>query len=285
MNLKLIFAASLVATFVAWYLCSLIPGRTPRGILRATLIALLCSPGIIVGHGFAVVPSLFALSVQPSIFALGPMLVVWIIALGVIFGVPALRNHRSAWPPSAEEIFLRAYTAKFVFFGIVAAVLMLALIYADQRRALWVVALKYGLFFGGAVVNLTLCYWATRAKQAKPFVTPLLFAAPTLLATAPTVPFMWYGGGAIGGLVGSGRQRIASWVSLGVFALLLANALFRTYLAATAASHVTIGGGVAGNAAMATLYAVVGIVAWGTLRRRARAESSSITSQQDDDGV
>ena len=60
MSLKLIFAASLVATFVAWYVFSLIPGRTPRGILRATFIALLCSPGIIVGHGFAVVPSLFA---------------------------------------------------------------------------------------------------------------------------------------------------------------------------------------------------------------------------------
>ena len=104
MNLKLIFAASLVATFVGWYVCSLAPGRTLRGILRATLIALLCSPGIIVGHGFAVVPSLFALYVQPSIFTLGPLLVVWVIALGIIFGVPPLRNHRSAWLPSAKDI-------------------------------------------------------------------------------------------------------------------------------------------------------------------------------------
>jgi len=31
---------------------------------------------------------------------------------------------------------------------------MLALIYSDQRRALWVVALKFGLFFAGAVFNL-----------------------------------------------------------------------------------------------------------------------------------
>jgi len=53
LSLKLIFAVSLVATFVAWYVGSLIPGRTPRGITRATFIALLCSPGIIVGHGFA----------------------------------------------------------------------------------------------------------------------------------------------------------------------------------------------------------------------------------------
>jgi len=278
MSLELIFAASLVTTFVAWYVCSLIPGRTPRGILRATFIALLCSPGIIIGHGFAVVPSLFALYVQPSIFTLGPMLVVLVIALGIIFGVPALRNHGSAWPPSAEDIFLRAYAPKFGFFGIVSAVLMLALIYTDQQRAIWVIVLKYGLFFAGAVINLTLCYWAARVKQARPFLTPFFFAAPLLLATAPTVPFMWYGGGAIGGLIGSGRQRIAAWVSLSVFALLSANSTFRIYLAATAPSHVTIGGGVAGNAVMAVVFAAVGFVACWTLRRHGRAESRIIIS-------
>ena len=275
MSLELIFAASLVAAFVAWYAFGMIPVRALRCILRATFIALLCSPGIIVGHGFAVVPSLFALYVQPTIFTLGPMLVGWIIALGIIFGIPVLRNHRSAWPPSAEDIFLRAYAPKFVFFGVVVAALMLALIYSDQRRALWVVALKYGLFFAGAVFNLTLCYWATREKQARPFLTPLFFSVPTLLATAPTVPFLWYGGGAIGGLIGSGRQRIAAWISLGVFALLFANAMFRIYLAATAPSHVTIGGGVAGNAAMAAVFAGIGIAAWWALRRRAQTESST----------
>jgi len=270
MSPELTFAASLVAVFFSWYICSLIPGRTLRGILRAAFIALLCSPGILIGHGFAVVPSLFALYVQPSIFTLGPMLVVWIIALGIIFSVPALRNHRSAWPPSAEDIFLRAHALKFFFFGVVAAALMLALIYSGQQRALWVVALKYGLFFAGAVFNLTLCYWATRAKQARPFLTPLFFSAPALFATAYTVPFMWYGAGATGGLIGSGRQHIAAWVSLSVFALLFANAMFRIYLAATAAPHVTIGGGVAGNAAMAAVYAGVGITAWLKLRRNAR---------------
>jgi len=278
MSLKLIFAASLISTFVAWYVCCLIPGRTPRGILRATFIALLCSPGIIVGHGFAVVPSLFALYVQPSIFTLGPMLVVLIITLGIIFGVPALRNHSSAWPPTAEDIFLRAYAPKFVFFGIVSAVLMLALIYTNQQRAMWVISLKYGLFFAGALINLTLCYWATRVKQARPLLTPLFFAAPALLMTAPTVSFMWYGGGAIGGLIGSGRQRIAAWVSLCVFALLSINSTFRIYLAATAQSHVTIGGGVAGNAVMAVVFAAVGLLACWRLRRHVRTESRTTIS-------
>jgi len=272
MNLALIFAASLVATFLAWTICGLIPGPVLRGILRATVVALFCSPGIIIGHGLAVVPSLFALYVQPSIVTLTPMLVVWFIALGVIFGVPALRNHRSEWPPSGKDIFLKTYAPKFFFFGVVAAALMLALMHTDQRLALWAVVLKYGLFFTGAVINLTLCYGAIRAKQASPFLTPLLFSAPAFFVTAPIVSFMWYGGGAIGGLIGNGRQRIAAWVSLGVFIPLCTYATFRIYLAATAAPHVKIGGGVAGNAAMAAVFAGVGIVAWWMLRRHARDE-------------
>ncbi|MCK5363967.1 MAG: hypothetical protein KAR22_13410 [Gammaproteobacteria bacterium] len=268
MSLTLIFAASLVATFALWYVCSVIPGRIPRGVARATTIALLCSPGILVGHGFAVVPSLFALRVQPSIFTLASMLAVWIIALGVVFGVTALRNHRSPWPPSAEELFLTAYPAKFVFFGFIAAVVLRALIFANQQHAVWITVVKYGLFFGAAVVNMTLCQWATCRKQARPLVVPLAFAVPALLAASPTAPFVWYAGGAIGGLIGSGRRRIAAWVALSVFVYLLANALFRTYLAATAASHVVIQGGVSGNAAMAAVYAVAGIGAWWLLSRR-----------------
>ena len=230
------------------------------------------------------VPSLFALYAQPSIFTLGSILVVWIIALGIIFGVPALRNHRGAWPPTVEDLFLSAHAPKFVFFGIIAAVLMLALIYSDQRHALWVVVLKYGLFFAGAVVNLLLCYWATRVKQAGAFLTPLFFAAPSLLVTAPIVSLMWYGGGVIGGLSASGRQHIAAWVSLGVCGLLFANSIFRIYLAATAPSHVTIGGGVAGNAVMAAVFAGLGIVAWWMLSRPSRAKSNTSTSCQDERG-
>jgi hypothetical protein len=126
-----------------------------------------------------VVPSLFALYVQPSIFMLGPMLIVWVIALGTLFSFSALRNYNSAWPLSVEDIFLEAYALQFVFFGVVAAVLMLALIYSDPRRTLWVAALKYGLFFTGSMVNQTLCYWTSRAKQASPFLTPLFFRPHT----------------------------------------------------------------------------------------------------------
>lgn len=273
MNLAFILAASLVATFVAWYGCGAIPGRIPRGIVRATILALLCSPGILIGHGFAVVPSLVALYAQPSIFTLGAMLVVWVIALGVVFAVPALRDHRSAWPPPAQDVFLGAHVAKFVFFGIVAGLLMRALLESDYTPVSWVEALKYALFFAGAVLNLALCYWATRVKQASPFLTPVYYAAPVFLVAGPTVPFLWYGGGAVGGLAASGRNRVAAWIAFGVFGLLSANAIYRTYLAANAPGHVKIGGGVAGNAAMAAVFAGTGVVAWWMLQRHARANS------------
>ena len=275
MNLTFIYAASLTATFVAWYLCILVPAGIPRGILRATIIAFLCSPGILVGHGIGVAPTLFALYAQPSMFTFGSILIVWIIALGVIFGVPALRNDRSAWPPSVDDIFLNAHMVKFIFFGVVAATLMQALIFADQRREIWQVAIRYGLFFAGAFLNLALCYWATRSKHANPLVTPVLFSAPALLVAAPPLALMWYGGGAIGGLIGDGKQRLACWVSFGVFSLLFANSAYRVYAAAVAPAHVTIGGGVAGNAAMAAVFVVLGIVPWLVLQRQSRPKANA----------
>ena len=275
MNLTLIFAASLIAAFVAWYLCNIIPARIPRGILRATIISLLCSPGILIGHGFGVAPTLFALYVQPSIFTFGSMLIIWIIALGVIFGVPALRTAQNEWPPSAADIFLRAYIVKFAFFGVVAATMMQAFILTDQWREFWLVALRYGLFFAGALFNLALCYWATRSKQANALLTPMLFAAPALLVAAPTLALMWYGGGAVGGLVGDRRPRGACWISLGVFSLLFANSAYRVYAAAVAPAHVTIGGGVAGNAVMAVVFAVLGVAPWLVLWRQHRAKASA----------
>ena len=85
---------------------------------------------------------------------------------------------------------------------------------------------------------------------------------------------MWYGAGAIGGLMGSGKHRIAAWIALGVFGLLSLNSMFRIYLAATAAPHVKIGGGVTGNAAMAARFALLAVVPWWTLNRRAQTEAN-----------
>ncbi len=285
MSLIFIYAASLAVTFVAWYLCLLIPNRPARGVIRAAVIALLCSPGIIVGHGVGVAPTVVALYVQPFIFTYVPILIVWVIALGVIFGVPALRNDRSQWPPSAKDIFLDFYAVKLALIGLVTAMLMYSLIYADQRHDLWVEPLKYMLFFSAAIVNLTLCYGATRTKQAKPLVVPLFFSAPVLLVSPPNVALMWYGGGAIGGLIGSGQQRVAVWIALGVFGLLSFNSTFRIYLAATAQPHVTIGGGIAGNAAMAALFAALAVVPWWMFRRRAQGSAKTARSEQDQTGV
>ena len=86
---------------------------------------------------------------------------------------------------------------------------------------------------------------------------------------------LWYGGGAIGGLIGDGQQRRACWMSFGVFSLLFANSAYRVYAAAVAPAHVTIGGGVAGNAVMAAVFVVLGIAPWLILRRQCRPEASA----------
>lgn len=268
MNFALAAAASLAAALAGWYLLGLVDARVPRGVLRASVVALLCSPGILIGHGFAVVPSLVALAVQPSVYTLVPMLAVWLGALGAVFGVSALRDARSTWPPSVEGALLAAYPVKFVLLGVVATALMLALSYQHPSVA-WKSLLRYGVFLAGAALNLVLCYHAVRARRARPYLVPLAFTGPAFLGMSPVVPAFWYAGGVAGSLLASGRRRSAAAVAGGAFALLAANALFRVYLAATAAPHVTIGGGVAGNLAIAALFAVAGAASWRVLARRA----------------
>jgi hypothetical protein len=274
MELVLLYAASLIATFIGWYLCVKISRPIPRGVLRATIIAFFCSPGILIGHGIGVAPTLFALFVQPPIYTLVSMLIVWVIALAVIFAVPALRHDRSKWPPTIETVFLNAYLVKFVFFGVVTAALLQATIFADRSYGVWIEVVKFGIFFAAAVINCVLCYWIVRRRQANPFFTPLLFASPSLLVSAPTVALMWYGGGAFGGLIGSGRQRAACWLAFIVFSLLAVNSVNRIFAAANAPAHVTIGGGVAGNAALAAVFAILAIAPWVLYRLRQKRERS-----------
>ena len=67
--LLLLYAASVVGAFIGWYACGPIKATSVRCVARAGLIAFLCAPGVLVGHGIGVVPTLFALTVQPP-FAL-----------------------------------------------------------------------------------------------------------------------------------------------------------------------------------------------------------------------
>ena len=100
--LVLIYAASLAAAFVAWYFCLLIPNRWARGLLRAAFVGVLCAPGVLIGHGVAPAPMLFALYAQPFIFNFALISFAWIVASAIILGVPALRNDPGRWPPSTS---------------------------------------------------------------------------------------------------------------------------------------------------------------------------------------
>ena len=104
MNLLLLYAASVIGAFIGWYACGPIKTRSVRCVARAGLIAFLCAPGVVVGHGIGVVPTLFALIVQPP-FALISIGITWLIALVPVFGVPALREHKNEDGGYREWVF------------------------------------------------------------------------------------------------------------------------------------------------------------------------------------
>jgi hypothetical protein len=265
--LLLIYAASEVGAFIGWYACGPIKATSLRGIARAFLIAFLCAPGVLVGHGIGVAPTLFALIVQAP-FTLISIAITWLIALGLIFGIPAARTHQNRWPPSVHELFIEGYIVKFLLFGLIHGMLLVSVLYADETRYGLMQGIGYVLFFAGAAFNFMLCFHAVTSKNANPYLVPVLFAAPIFFGAAPTVAILWLGGGAVGSLAARRHHRLAAHISAAVFLLLAANSLLRSYRAIDAPSHVTIGGGVAGNAAMAALFVVLAIVSWWALNRR-----------------
>ena len=261
-----LYAVSVIGAFVGWYACGPIESAIARCIARASLVAFLCAPGVLVGHGIGISPTLFALVVQPSILTLGSIAIVWLLALGLIFAIPSLRLQQNRWPPPAQTFFIDGFIGKFLLFGLIYAIILVAALYADDGSYA-VQGIRYALFFTGAAINFALSFHAVRSKNANAYATPALFAVPALVGAGPMVSLLWYGGGAAGALVAYRRHRLAAWILVGVFALLAANFLERSYLAIDAPSHVRIEGGVAGNAAMAALFIVLAIVSWWSLTR------------------
>ena len=156
----------------------------------------LCAPGVLVGHGIGVAPTLFALTVQPP-FALISIGITWLITLGLVFAIPALRTHQNRWPPSVQELFIDGYIVKFLLFGLIFAMLIVTVLYADDTYYYVMQGLAYTLFFAGAAINFVLCFHAVSSRNANPFLVPVLFAAPVFFGTAPTVSLLWLGGGAV----------------------------------------------------------------------------------------
>lgn len=249
-----LYAASVAGAFIGWYVFGSIENTLVRGVLRASVIAFLCAPGVLVGHGLAISPTLFALVVQPSVFTLGSIGIVWLLSLALVFGIPVLRRQQNRLPPSPQIFFINGFVGKFLLFGLTYAMILVGVLYSDASDAYPILGIQYALFFGGAAINYALSYYAVKSKKANPYLTPLLFAVPVLFGARPTVGLLWYGGGAAGALIASRHHRLAAWISVAVFGLL-------------APSHVTIEGGVAGNAATAALFIVLAIVSWWSLRR------------------
>ena len=160
--LLLLYAASVVGAFIGWYACGPIQATSVRCVARASLIALI---------------------VQPP-FALISIGITWLIALGLIFGIPALRTHQNRWPPSVQELFIDGYIFKFLLFGLLHAMLMVTVLYADETRYGAMQGIGYALFFAGAAINFVLCFRAVTSKNANPYLVPVLFAAPVFFGTS-----------------------------------------------------------------------------------------------------
>jgi hypothetical protein len=265
MSLILLYAASVAGAFAGWYTFGPIGNAFVRCVARASLIAFLCAPGVLVGHGIGVAPTLFALAVQPSVFTFGSIGIVWLLALAAIGGIPALRRQANGWPPSPQSVFIDGFVGKFLLFGLIYGSVLVAVIEAGDSFVVQVI--KYVLFFAGAVINFSLSFYAVRSKQANPCLTPLLFAAPILLGAAPTVSVLWYGGGAVGALLARRRHRLAAWISIAACGLLALNSVERSIRAIDAPPHVTIEGGVTGNAAIAALFIALAALSWWSLSR------------------
>jgi hypothetical protein len=263
----MLYAGSLATAYAGWYACGPIPSALARGVVRASLVAALCAPGVLIGHGIAPAPTVFALVVQPSLFTLASIGTVWIAALGVIFAVPALRRQTNGWPPRVREVFIEGYGGKFLLFGVIYAMLLLG---AQTGAGSGPVAetVKYLLVLSAPGVNAWLCYLAAGSKRANPYLTPLLFAAPVLLVTPPPVALLWFGGGAVGALVARDRGRVAGGLSAAVCVLLALNFGERSFMAIDAPSHVTIEWGVAGNAAAAGVFVLLALLSWWLRPRR-----------------
>ena len=261
MFFTVIILACLVSTFFGWYLLGAVRDERSRNSARALLVALLCSPGVLVGHGIGVAPGVYALFVQPGVFSIGPILVVWLIAMAVIFNTPALRAG-PAWPYTWHQIFVAGHPAKFLLYGVTAVVALNLLSYGGMSRWVWPVVASDLFMLGCALANLLLCQRAEREKSAQVWTIPLWFALPALIVATPTLFAFWYAAGVTGSLWSDGRHATAARVATGALGVLAALYAWRIQLAATAASHVHIPGGVTGNLILSVVCVVAALLAW-----------------------
>jgi hypothetical protein len=111
MNLLLLYTASVIGAFFGWCACGPNKATSARCIARASLIAFLCAPGVLVGHGVGLAATLF---------------------------------------------------------GLIHAMLMVLVLYADDTRYGLMQVIRYALFFAGAVINFVLCFRAVTSKNANP---------------------------------------------------------------------------------------------------------------------
>jgi hypothetical protein len=96
LQLLLVLAAGGLICFTVWRVTARLRDL-PRAAVRAFALALVLSPGFLVGHGAAIVPVvLLPLHVADAsylaVFGLVPLLVVWVVLFAVLGAVTMFRS-------------------------------------------------------------------------------------------------------------------------------------------------------------------------------------------------
>jgi len=263
-----LYAIGLAAAFLGWTVLGWIRSSVGRAVARSVFVALTATPTILAGHGVAVVPAWFLLfeeSLHP--FAWIPIGTTTVLGLILVLTIRPLREARTAWPLDVGAVLVRPAYPKALLLGVL-AFLSFAAAYQPISDH-WQLQILCLLLGAGA--NFAFCHHAARRFQRTGAFLPLFFAGPIGVTSILVYSIAWYIAGFAGQLVASGKAQRALWlgaVTFGVLCVLVTEHTLQAFRARDL-SHVTIQGGVAGNASMAMVALLLtGLCVYGARRAR-----------------
>lgn len=269
------FAIGLALVLVGWIGLGLVRSEVARALVRSGWIALWGAPSVLAGHGVAFVPAYYLLIAEPlHPFGLIPIASVWVLLAVLTLAIGPLRRLRTERPFDLWRALVHPAYPKLFLYGVEMLLLFGALFepIADHWQA------QFAFLFAGGAPAYLFCRRAALSFGRKEMVLPLAFAAPIAVSGVFAYAILWYLAGLAGQLVATRRPERALWLGAGTFAVLSLVSVRRTLVATEYrdVSHVTIQGGVAGNAGIAAGCVLATLLCLFLLRmaRRGRAAAA-----------
>jgi hypothetical protein len=268
------FAITQVIAFVGWY--ALAPLRSPklRLLLRTLLLSLLLTPGIVIGHGYAVVPAVMVIFARGGlIFGLVPILVVW--GLFFLLGSLVQKKRGDVSTESLTKALVTPPGWKSFLYGVM-ALLLLAGFAAHSAGGINV--------FTGMAASFLVTYFGGRSYRRSVYLLPLIFTIPLLAAgfsffnLSIVIPsaLLWLAAGVAGGLARKDRRDLAYALgaSLAIAFTIMGVDRIRAALRYRNVPHIRIGGGVPMAVAWTVVFLALSVglslLAWKTYKKRRR---------------